>query len=849
MGSDKISRQSQHHVNLKDLRSDQACEFLLKHGNFTNWYQATGSDCRHLAILGHMGSGKSVCMAYLIDELRRRNQHLLPQPKVCYHYCQNDGSGQAVYVFSSLILSLLEQLPGLKRGFYEWHRRTAGSGIDPATSFKALEEWLEQAVEDVDRPLTLVVDGLDECDRQSRNTLLKSLRRLSEKTRTLRILLASRPEEEIVEQLGAVSTIAMPSDAERDRLIVEKTVDHRLSYLSPNVKTHVIETLSAAAQGSPIWIKMTVDLIEIRNIRALGPMKVFLKEIPQAGKLSELYSSLFSRYTLDDPENQRLATTALEVLAATKRPLSILELAWAVTLGTMEENVATVEALSEFVDHQRIMTLIQPFVVQVDFSDLKKRQVKLAHQSAKEFVIDHWASNRPGAPNGIKSTVKMDQAAIQQRIETLEANLLGICIKYLLLQDMDHLDLFSEDYTVVLEMPHDPFASDDEDEDEPATTTYDMTWENLEAEMIHYDPANRGFGEFFVYAASLWPEHYAAVSIESLFPSLEDIELLCHTGSKRLQNWTAQFRRPNSAIKTRFDWDDSNFDPLLVTSLYGSDAMLQHMLSHSDFDKPCYRPNPARNAAKELIEGITTGLTRIKILWNSKLGHEIQNEDFFLLAVRTYSRYSFDRSRPGWDVVFGLTTTITEQIVAERWGNGLLTVAARSACMPLIQTLLTHAQSHPALRSELLDDVRYRNGPLGEAIWCNHVDVLEYLLAQPGIEPHLRHRSADGENLLHLAAKNRNPAVYRLLAPRMRDVIHERDENNGDTPLMLLIVSPAGGGDLYASARVLLEEGGAEAKRDGGGGGFEEEMQDALRVAEEVGDGRMGELLKQFMSP
>jgi hypothetical protein len=57
---------------------------------------------------------------------------------------------------------------------------------------------------------------------------------------------------------------------------------------------------------------------------------------------------------------------------------------------------------------------------------------------------------------------------------------------------------------------------------------YDLycTWEAWEEDMIRYDPTVRGFGEFFVYAASQWLKHLAAVNNGSL-PPLADIELLC----------------------------------------------------------------------------------------------------------------------------------------------------------------------------------------------------------------------------------------------------------------------------------------------------------------------------------
>jgi hypothetical protein len=46
-----------------------------------------------------------------------------------------------------------------------------------------------------------------------------------------------------------------------------------------------------------------------------------------------------------------------------------------------------VAALAKLVDHQRVISLIQLFVAYVDFGNVKKRQVRLVHQSVKEFII------------------------------------------------------------------------------------------------------------------------------------------------------------------------------------------------------------------------------------------------------------------------------------------------------------------------------------------------------------------------------------------------------------------------------------------------------------------------------
>jgi hypothetical protein len=121
-----------------------------------------------------------------------------------------------------------------------------------------LEEFLEKVLETLDRLLFIVIDGRDECDRASRNALLKLLRNLSKKTPRLKVILSSRPEEEILEQLDQAVRIGMGTNTQKDTVIVQHIVESQLPYLSGDVKAVVTETLSRLAQGSAIWTKMIV---------------------------------------------------------------------------------------------------------------------------------------------------------------------------------------------------------------------------------------------------------------------------------------------------------------------------------------------------------------------------------------------------------------------------------------------------------------------------------------------------------------------------------------------------------------------------------------------------------------
>lgn len=813
-----MSRQSQYHASLQEIRADEACEFLLGDSNLVSWYRAP--DSRQLVILGDMGCGKTVSMAFLVDTLIRRNEHQLPQPKICYYYCRDDETGRVVHIVSALILALLEQLSGLKKTFFDWYKQAQASGcFEPASNIKKLEEFLQMVIESLDRPLFIVIDGLDECDRASRNTLLKLLKSLSQKTPRLKTLLSSRPQEEILEQLSGTARIDLVSNAERDRLIAAKTVETRLAYLPSNVKALVVERLSKRAQGSAIWTKMVVELVERRGIRALGSMSRFLDDQALPRDLSKLYHALLGRCTSDDPENHKFAITALRMLAVARRPLTISEISWAVALGTAPE-VTSIAALAQEVDHQRLMSLIQPFVSRVDFSDQNKRQVWLVHQSVKEFIISDYSSNLPVPHDQAASVPAKTPTPIDRCIEHLELHMMDICVRYLLLEEIDQIDLFSEEQVALENLPQ---AFDLFDNDEgPAELDMNCSWEAWEEGMIRYDPSERGLGEFFVYASCHWIHHFGAIAHDPL-PDLASIERLCQAGSTRLHNWIEQNCRPCCAINPRYEFDSSLYDPLGITSLYGSDAMLRHMLDNSSLQGDPFLPEPEFGATIQILRWGELPRLRILLL-ERKDGNQLQTVEFFRLMIEQWA--NFGPQRDDWDEAFDIVDDLVDVLVRDQLGNELLCVAARGGCMPLVRRLLTQAGQNAELRKELLFGTRREqqldlparsvHQSIGEASLRDHVEVVEYLLGEEGIEAHLGHINSRGENVLHLAAKLCNPAIFRLLAPRLPGIVHQEDKQ-GDTPLLRVIKSTSGLHDRYESAKILLLQSGAGENIKGGG--------------------------------
>ncbi|KAJ8114354.1 hypothetical protein OPT61_g3749 [Boeremia exigua] len=754
--------------------------------------------------------------------LPRKSCCQIPRPKVCYYYCRDDETGQAVSILSGLILALLEQLSGLKKMFYEWYRRNQASGaLDPATSASKLAEFMELVLESFDRLLFVVIDGLDECERTSRRTLLQVLGRMTKKTPRLKIILSSRPEEEILEQLDQTPRIVMETKVDRDSIIVRHTVQEQLFYLHENVRTLVIETLSRSAQGSAIWIKMTVELIQVRRIKALAPMRLFLKQMSLPEQLSELYTTLLSRNSSNDLENKELATIALTILAAAGRPLSIHELAWATALAAAQHDIETVAALAQLVDHQRVMSLIYPFIARVDFADLRKRQLRLVHQSVKEFIVRDWLYLK-----GINTSTASNQA-IAPRIESLEAFMLDICVEYLLLQEVGNIPLFSEEQIAIDELPQEVDLFSDQKSFEYDVT---WTWEVWEEDMICYDPTERGFGEFFVYASSYWLKHFGATE-RGPFPRLAKLERLCQIGSMRLNNWVNQNCRPSCAIKARFDFDSRLYDPLSIISLYGSDAVLRDMLRNSDFDKDKYFSSPAASAADQILQWGDLSKLRIVFL-EGKLCSQLRNLEFFQLLIKRW--FDFGSRHENWAGVFDLIDNVLDALVTEQWGNELLCIAARAGCLPMIQRLLDRAYYMEALKTELWRDSR----PISEAVLGNHADAVELLLGAVGLEVDLQSPNFLGESLLHTASVHCNTAIFRLLVPRVQSTIHQID-NVGETALMRVVRSGPSSEGRYEAARMLLLNAKTDWSTHNVSG-----QQRALQLAVQLGDAEMCRILR-----
>lgn len=812
LGVNKDKQRSELHCEMRGLRASDACKWIVADSKFLEWYNAPTSE--QLVIFGNMGCGKTIITAHVIEELIHLNKHRLPRPLICYHYCVDNETGRVLYIYSSLILQLLDQQEGLKVEFDRWYDKKRKSELlDAAQSSIDLGNFFSTCVETLNRELFIVIDGLDECDIESQKELVTLLDSLLKKTSRLKVYFSSRPQEGIERLLQGSTEIRWVSTKERDAIIVEHTVKRCLRECSAAIQRLVTERLSELAQGSAIWVKLTVEFIQKRKIQADGPMKRFLADIPSPAALSQLYAKLFAHMVGEDFDNEQLASNALEILAVARRPLSILELGWAIALNDPCAEVRTVEALKDYVDGKRALSLLQPFLSQIDFQDVKRNQVKLVHHSLKELILRDTHSNWAQPQNNA------DERRVQQRQPKLEAALLRVCVKYLLLEEFDQNDLFSEGDTAAQtfqELIGTGFFDDpDYDGRQLDSSEKSRDLENKqEATKLYYDPSERGFGEFFVYASCFWVDHFK-VGAPELLPETSDIVTLCKAKSKRLQNWTRQNCRPDCTIMPKFDFDYRLLDPLVIVTLYGSEVALEKLLQDHDVGSKEFLVDSVQKTIQQVGRG--RDISRLRSLFRvTQAGPRIQSYQFFCQIMGVWAHSGIDRDSREWVGLFDLVVDIFDVLIREEWGNGFLCTAVSYGCLPIVERLFEEAARNPAMKNELLrDPQRDNNRPdhhqsIGEAVWYDHVEVLRYLLQQDGIEVHLRHRDSRGYNVLHKIARHCNPEVVSLLVSHFREGVNQ-GPRNGLKPLDLVVFSNSTA-ESIESARILLTLGGADVR-------------------------------------
>lgn len=359
----EIDRQSL--MLAKGNRVAGTCEWIIKHEAYKSWL--TG-DPSVLIVSGGPGKGKTMLADFVISSIEESQ---VQDDCVAYFFCLNAKStrNNIVSILRGLIwqvvtprrdlLPILEQHLGPKE-----RRKAALSSPDILWSILIAIASHPNA-----RRLVCVVDGLDECDKDTILFLAERLRG-AERQLALHIVIFSRPEH----GLGSFAQITLDENEREISSDLDTYINvqigklHQRFSLDQDFKQELHDKLASGAQGTFLWVGFASNELLRQNSRT--GMRDCLLSLPSG--LPALYERMLHR--IPDRLVSR-CRVALKWAAVAVRPLSLAEMGEVLRLTEVRQSAQKPEVLDIISECGGML---------VNQNDV----VILVHQSARDYLCN-----------------------------------------------------------------------------------------------------------------------------------------------------------------------------------------------------------------------------------------------------------------------------------------------------------------------------------------------------------------------------------------------------------------------------------------------------------------------------
>jgi ankyrin repeat protein len=368
----------------KETRKLGTANWYRQVQEYQNWKTGIGS-C-FLLCRGKLGSGKSVILANVVDDL-----HLHPvKVPVAYFFCRHDifDSLSARTIVGSLVRQLLCPIADLTN---------VENLISPRTTLVGFETFLKilRGSFPSDFQAFFVLDGLDECSPSQRFEVVHQLKQL-QKVLSLRICLSFRSDVDnrllLKPDLDTKIDVMTIPDNNPDitgfiKSELYNCIDsERLVLGDPELILEIQDTLNAGAQGMFLWVALQLEsLCAAKTDKAIRDT---LADLPK--DLPETFSRILKKSAAGDAA-KTYQTCTLELVIAANRPL---------TTGELREALSVTPG-NDVWDPSRLINNVfsaLSYCGSVITVDEENSTVKLIHHSVKQFLL---GSGHGSNSNGI----------------------------------------------------------------------------------------------------------------------------------------------------------------------------------------------------------------------------------------------------------------------------------------------------------------------------------------------------------------------------------------------------------------------------------------------------------------
>jgi hypothetical protein len=368
--------------------------WILDDASFQRW--RTQDESRLLWIKGDPGTGKTMMMMGVIDELSRGDGvnptpwaiskvlsklRFGSEPRVlAYFFCQSTRAelNNAVSVLRGLIYLLVAQQDQLLRHVQKRYETVGSKLFEGPNAIHALREILSDILNDPTLPMTyILVDALDECT-SSRSALLSIITDVGLAKRSrVKWLVTSRNLSDIEHYLHpdlAGINVSLEVSAARVSAAVEAFVNFKVQDLA-NVKKYeaglraaVQQLLQSKAEGTFLWVSLVCK--EMERVPLFRTREV-LQAMPIG--LDPLYDRMMAQILAQDHiKTRESCKDVLRAVTVSFRPLRLKELV--VVAGLPSDQFYHPQAVADLLGYCG------------SFLTIRQDTVSFIHLSAKDYL-------------------------------------------------------------------------------------------------------------------------------------------------------------------------------------------------------------------------------------------------------------------------------------------------------------------------------------------------------------------------------------------------------------------------------------------------------------------------------
>ena len=222
-------------------------KWFLSSKEFKDWQK---SETSFLWLSGFPGSGKTILMSTVIEFLQQSNSTI-----VAYFYCdfRNPETRDSLNIAGSLLAQICFKLASFPVALDQAFERSkmSASPYGKRTDLDAIVEILIKITSQ--HRVAIIIDALDECE--NREEILAFVGKLARQKILLKILLSSRDETDIRQNLTDFPRIRLEDSSARLDNDISNYINYRLGHnrafkwLKPSFKQTIQERLSTRAKG------------------------------------------------------------------------------------------------------------------------------------------------------------------------------------------------------------------------------------------------------------------------------------------------------------------------------------------------------------------------------------------------------------------------------------------------------------------------------------------------------------------------------------------------------------------------------------------------------------------------